>query len=314
MSEEATRDKFLREIMSSFQISKKLEEVFVELFTYTSDDEYEKRTISVIAQKLNIGIRTVTSYSSEIYQLLSKKSEKFGEFEVISRNERGPAKRGKIYSYMWSILYPKWCEMCGENLSSLEKVGLLSCHIQSTDIFPLIGNSILEAKKEIWFFGTNFRISLPDYQDMIIGKILEDNSFAVYFLVFNYNNDRLAELADDFSQTEQELRRECVDGLKSLLSLKNKLVNDSKNSSMTNQISIRLSNSFPRMRAYIFDPNEQKQYSIFIPYINAVDSPYLPAYLCKNVNDGISKAYFAGIKREWSRSISIEQARLSFND
>ncbi len=301
MNENKDRDKFLIEVADSFRIYGREKEVFLNKFAYVSDKDYgEKLENKEIAKKLHISSRTVSDYVRKIYIKLNENNEKFCSFN-INLSEQGRGKQFKVHSHLWGNLYEEWSEKKQKNISRIKSIGLFDCHIKSTEIFPIIGNSIQQSNKEIWFFGTNFRLSLPGFRDIILDKI-KNTGITIYFLVFNPKSNRLDELANDFGQTSPELKQECSEGLKSLLTLKKQLVESSANPDIVDKINIRLSNSFPRMRAYIFDPLDKDKNSIFIPYINQVDSPDLPAYICKNVPGGISQAYYNGIRAEWRRA------------
>jgi hypothetical protein len=70
---------------------------------------------------------------------------------------------------------------------------------------------------------------------------------------------------------------------------------------------VRVFETHPHARFYVFDPARAKGNTFFVPYINRVDSPEVPGFLLENVSGGVFKSYFNGILRLWAESMDLNE-------
>ncbi|HRJ33384.1 MAG TPA: DUF5919 domain-containing protein [Fimbriimonadaceae bacterium] len=178
--------------------------------------------------------------------------------------------------------------------------GLIRFFKDSSAAQPEIEKTIEGSKQELWMFGSNFHKSLNDYQPLFLDKLRDGVN--IYVLVQNPNSPIFDSIATDFGQTSEELRSEC----RNSLSYAMKIVNFSKNNRYLGQFEIRFHDSFPRLRAYFADPNDESGVSILVPHMNEVDSPKLPVYLFKNTKAGVARSYYRGLRQLWERSLKLD--------
>jgi hypothetical protein len=70
---------------------------------------------------------------------------------------------------------------------------------------------------------------------------------------------------------------------------------------------VRIFDTHPHARFYIFDSGSTGGKTFFVPYINDVNSPNVPGYLLQNIPKGVFDQYFAGIRKLWDMSETLEQ-------
>ncbi len=187
----------------------------------------------------------------------------------------------------------------------LKDTGLIRWYRHSNDYLSQIDQDIVASTQEIWFFGTDFNISAGERRDDIIKKLM--SGVKVRFLIFDPKSSHLTELAADFDQSPEELQSECDKSLASLLELKRVWDEEAKRTETPGELEIRVFDTHPHARLYIFDPQRSQGHTYFIPYINDVDSPRAPGYLLHNYQSGIFSSYFAGIQKLWAVSETLDQ-------
>ncbi len=65
---------------------------------------------------------------------------------------------------------------------------------------------------------------------------------------------------------------------------------------------MRIFDTHPHARFYVFDPGRTEGKTYFIPYVNDFDSPNTPGFLLQIVKSGVFTAYFDGILKLWTRA------------
>lgn len=190
----------------------------------------------------------------------------------------------------------------------LKDTGLVRWYRKSADCHQEIGKLIRESRRNIWFVGANFHIAAIDRREELLSKL--DNGANLRFLIFNPDSTRTEQVAFDFGQSFSEFRTECVQGLNYLISLCRDWKARSHLSKKPGTIEIRLYDMSPLARFYFFDPDEPIGSSIFIPYMNRVNSPDLPAFLIQNVESGVVPAYYTAVLKLWevSQRLDIDSA------
>jgi hypothetical protein len=187
----------------------------------------------------------------------------------------------------------------------LKDTGLIKWYRQSNQYLAQIDLEIAQSQQEIWFFGTNFNISAGEHRDVLLKAL--SKGVNVNYLIFDPNSGHLDDLAADFNQSLDELRSECEKGLASIVELQREWQSRSSTAARPGELRVRVFNTHPHARFYIFDPDRTEGKTFFVPYINDVNSPNVPGYLLQNVPKGVFQQYFSGIKKRWDASESLEQ-------
>jgi hypothetical protein len=129
----------------------------------------------------------------------------------------------------------------------------------------------------------------------------------IKYLIFDPHSSHLEDLASDFDQSPAELAAECEKGLQSLLRLRKEWQVESQTAQRPGELAVRIFETHPHARFYIFDPARANGNTFFVPYINSVDSPEVPGFLLQNVSGGVFKSYFGGVLKLWSESTDLNQ-------
>jgi hypothetical protein len=191
----------------------------------------------------------------------------------------------------------------------LKDTGLIRWYRQSNQFLADVDPEIAQSKQEIWFFGTDFNITAGERRDRLLQKLSEGVN--VKYLIFDPYSNHLDELATDFNQSPGELRAECEKGLQSLSELETEWKKRSATVTRPGELEVRVFNTHPHARFYIFDPDRDDGKTFFIPYVNDVNSPNAPGYLLQNIPKGVFHQYFDGIRKLWASSMTLEQSQSS---
>jgi hypothetical protein len=183
----------------------------------------------------------------------------------------------------------------------LKDTGLIKRFRESSDFQAEVGSQIAASNDEIWFFGTNFHISAVDRRPLLLKRLMA--GVKVRYLVVDPFVPNMAQIAKDFDQSRDELADECTKGLKEILELRQQWT---KNKGL-GELDVRFFDTTPRARLYVFDPNRPSGRSMFVPYINRVNSPALPGYLLENSPTGVFGSYFSGIRTLWNEATKLDE-------
>jgi hypothetical protein len=178
--------------------------------------------------------------------------------------------------------------------------GLIKRYKHSADFQGDIGHEIERADQEIWFFAANFHISTFDRRQALLDRL--QHGVHIRYLIldpFALNIDRIAE---DFGSSPDTLKKECMDGIHNLIELKCQWDSLSKSCVHSGELEIKFFKTTPRARLYVFDPRKTSGHTLFVPYINNMNSQFLPAYLLENIQSGVFPAYFEGVQKIWTDS------------
>jgi hypothetical protein len=187
----------------------------------------------------------------------------------------------------------------------LKDTGLIKWYKHSNDYLAEIDQQIDASQQEIWFFGTDFNISAGERRDALLKKLAA--GLKIRFLIFDPKSTHLPDLAADFDQNSDELKAECEKSLDDLIELQNRWQGLEKQTPTPGELEIRVFDTHPHARIYVFDPQRSQGRTYFIPYINALNSVDSPGYLLHNSQSGIFSHYFAGIQKLWSTSETLDQ-------
>jgi len=186
----------------------------------------------------------------------------------------------------------------------LKDTGLIKWFRHSNEFLSQVDGAIDQSKEEIWFFGANFNISAGERRDILLRKLA--SGVSVKYLIFDPRSSHLDDLAADFSQSPAELRSECEKGLESIVELQKQWRALSPTVQRPGELEVRVFVTHPHARFYIFDPGRTEGKTLFIPYVNSVNSPNVPGYLLQNVPRGVFEQYFDGIKKLWANSETLD--------
>lgn len=182
----------------------------------------------------------------------------------------------------------------------LKDTGLIRRFQESADFQAELGTQISAANEEIWFFGTNFHISAVERRPRLLKQLRA--GVRVRYLIVDPFTTNMPRLAKDFDQTEREFADECMKGLSDVLELRRLWLQDK----LRGELEVRFFESTPRARVYVFDPSRPAGRTLFVPYMNRVNSPSLPGFLLDNSAKGVFGSYFGGITTLWNESKTLE--------
>jgi hypothetical protein len=185
----------------------------------------------------------------------------------------------------------------------LKDTGLIEYYPHSNDFLGSIDGPIRQAQEDIWFYGTDFSISAGDRRNLLLDKLA--SGLRLNYLIFDPRSSHLEDLASDFDQSPAELRAECEKGLESLLQLRKEWQDRSKSSHSPGEVNVRIFETHPHARFYVFDSGRTHGRTFFVPYVNGVNSPDVPGFLLANVKNGVFRAYFSSILKMWGESTDL---------
>ena len=194
----------------------------------------------------------------------------------------------------------------------LKDTGLIKRYKRSADFQSDVGNLIEKSQHEIWFFGANFHISATDRKQAILERL--QNGVKIHYLILDPFTAHMDQIAKDFDSSVGQLKSECLNSLDSLLVLKKAWEQMIPTASHPGELEIRFYDSTPHARIYVFDPSEESGRTLFIPYMNRVNSPELPAYLLENSKSGVYSSYFGGVQKLWLSCSTISEYLASHPD
>jgi hypothetical protein len=187
----------------------------------------------------------------------------------------------------------------------LKDTGLIKYYQHSNDFLSQIDGPISKAQEEIWFLGTDFNVSAGERRNLLLRQLAA--GIKIRYLIFDPRSNHMEDLAADFDQSPPELAAECEKGLQSLLRLRKEWRERSRTTQSPGELSVRIFETHPHARFYVFDPARTKGNTFFVPYINSVNSPEVPGFLLENVNSGVFKSYFNGILKLWAESMDLNE-------
>jgi hypothetical protein len=182
--------------------------------------------------------------------------------------------------------------------------GLIRYFHTSNDFLGLAGPFLDKAKKEIWFVGVDFHITAGDRKNLILHKL--DQGVKVRFLVFDPSSKFMDAMAEDFDQDPKTIHSECLDSLQSIESLRDEWKRRDNYSRYPDSLEVRVFEDIPHARFYLVDPDDPKAQSFYIPYMNHENSPSLPGYLMRNINQGVIQEHLPGVRKLWNESQPLD--------
>lgn len=150
----------------------------------------------------------------------------------------------------------------------LKDTGLIKWYKHSNDYLSEIDREIQSSEQEIWFFGTNFNISAGERRDSLLKQLA--SGLKIRFLVFDPQSAHFDDLAADFDQSPKELKAECDKGFESLLELQRRWDSIKSHATTPGELEIKLFDTHPHARLYVFDPQRSQGRTYFVPYVKSL--------------------------------------------
>jgi uncharacterized protein DUF5919 len=182
--------------------------------------------------------------------------------------------------------------------------GLVKYWKKSASVIGILPEKIKSAKHEIWFCGTDFHISSTDDRQLIFDKLA--HGVRIRYLIFDPYSPNMKAVASDFDMNYQESFSQCLTSIAHLQSIDSVWNIRKQGLETPGELEIHLYKETPRIRAYIFDPDDPKSDCIYIPYLHKINSPELPAFQFKNIHTGVFEDYFESIKKLWQVSTDLK--------
>lgn len=159
--------------------------------------------------------------------------------------------------------------------------------------------ALKSAKREVWFLGTTFYITVDTHRDLIRKKLAE--GVDINFIIFDPFGSNAQQVASMLDIGLNELMDQCLLGIRTMI----KLADESRGAKFPGELRIRLVNQVAYSRLYLFDPKSNEGTTYFIPQVNQSNSQMLPGFLVKNATAHYATAYFDGVQRTWNGSETL---------
>ncbi len=178
--------------------------------------------------------------------------------------------------------------------------GLIDCYINFNEAQAAIGRKIADSKSQIFLMATNF------YHTPILNRAEFEHKInrgvSIRFLVLNPMTVILPHVTRSIAMIEEDLRAENRLGLKTILQLQAYADSCRRESTSAGEVAIKLFDSPPRGRNYVFDGPEGE--SFFVPYACHGPTRPLPVFHC--VNSGqIARRNICGMEELWKSDDTI---------
>jgi hypothetical protein len=260
--------------------------------------------------------KDLSKIEEERLRLEQVRSDLESEKLALEKEKFDSERRWKIYSAAGAVLSAMLAAATTFNLipqihssNQVVDIGLLEYFSHSNDFLATgITNRyepmLKAARREVWFVGTSFYISVGQYTDELASKLTEGVN--LNFLILDPESSALASTAKMFATSEDEVRNQCQSGLSSLL----KLIEEANRSAVSTagQITVKLSSEPLTSRMYFFDPKSDDGVSFYVPQVNRMNSQELPGFLVKNKSAKFHEKYFDGVRKLWfSGSVALLQ-------
>jgi hypothetical protein len=178
--------------------------------------------------------------------------------------------------------------------------GLICCYTNATQAQAAIGRAIAASRSEMFLMATNFSytpvLNIAEFRDKI------DRGVNVRFMVLNPTTRMLAHIARGIAVSEEDLRAENKLHLKTIVDLQEYADSRRRQLTTAGEVTIRLYDSTPRGRSYVFDGPEGE--SFFVPYASRGPTRPLPVYHCTN-NGKVARRYISGMEELWESEDAI---------
>jgi len=155
-------------------------------------------------------------------------------------------------------------------------------------------SSLKMAKREAWFAGTTFYISVDQYHDLLLQKLAD--GVDLNFLVLDPYNGGAKNVADLLGVTEDELSSQCLAGIRTL----ERIRSEAQRAGAPGVLNVKLSNQVFQSRLYFFDPKSDQGTTYYVPQINGTNSQFLPGFLVNNGHAKFASVYFNGLLKLWN--------------
>lgn len=153
---------------------------------------------------------------------------------------------------------------------------------------------LLATKREAWFVGTTFYISVDTHRELIKRKLSE--GVDLNFLIFDPFGSHAADVARMLDIGVNELNDQCWLGIRTMIGL----ADDARAGRLPGHLSVKLIDDTLYSRLYLFDPKTTEGSTYYVPQVNQSNSQFLPGFLATNARAAFHVAYFDGVLRAWN--------------
>lgn len=176
--------------------------------------------------------------------------------------------------------------------------GVLRCYTNATEAQAAIGRSIANARRDMLLMATNLSytpvLNVAEFQEKATAGV------RVRFLVINPFSSHLPSMAEEFLISLDQLRDENRLHLATLRDLQE--YSCSIAAEGDGSVEVRLYDTTPHMRSYIFDGAEGE--SFFVPYAHRTTPRPLPVFHCTN-NRTVARRYWQGVENLWCSPTTV---------
>jgi hypothetical protein len=157
---------------------------------------------------------------------------------------------------------------------------------------------IQSAKSEIIFWAGNFYMSTNERREDLLARL--SDGVNIKYLVFNPTSPVKTQASYDFGENVNQFEKQCEICIQNLLDLRARWEEKKKSSTNKGDLQIRLYTSTPRLRAYFFDPGDDKSFTYVVHFLYKTDSSQLPMFRILNSKEGVFANYLASFNNHWN--------------
>jgi hypothetical protein len=166
---------------------------------------------------------------------------------------------------------------------------------------PLLESS----KREAWFVGTTFYISVDQFYGPLLKKLSEGVN--LYFLILNPDGKGTANTARMLGVGGTEIADQCTAGIRILI----RMSDDARKANYPGAVYVKLVDDELTSRLYLFDPKTDGGTSFFVMQVAGTNSQTLPGFVFSNSTAKFNSRYFDAVLKSWNSAdaISLETWR-----
>lgn len=151
-----------------------------------------------------------------------------------------------------------------------------------------------QAKQEVWFVGTTFFISLDQYHDLLLNRLVD--GINLNFLILDPASEAVGRVAGLMAVTPKEVFHDCMSGMRIL----SRTIEEAKKRNASGELRLKIVADPIQTRLYMFDPRAPDGYFYYVPQLNGTNPQTLPGFLAANSKALYCEAYFKGVLKSWN--------------
>jgi hypothetical protein len=181
----------------------------------------------------------------------------------------------------------------------LDNIGTIKLYEASND-FLATGSKyqfaplLKSTKREAWFIGTTFYISIDQFYSLLLSKLAD--GVDLNFLILNPDSQGEAFTARMLGVSEQELAFQCYAGIRILF----RMSAEAHKANYPGTINVKLVNDEITTRLYFFDPKTDGGFTFFVPQVSGTNSQTLPGFVLANAAAKFHAQYFSAALVSWN--------------